>query len=127
MLSAKEFFLQEVVDPRLKGVMEVTAAHEMLHVAYQRMSIFEQSQLNKKLQQALNKLQNFRILKLVETYNRQDPRSVDNELHSILGTEVNNLGPELEEHYRAYFTDRASVVALSERYEGMFTSLRAQG
>lgn len=122
----KGIFLQEVNDPRLKGVMEVTAAHEMLHVVYQRMSIFEQSQINKQLQQALSKLQNPRILKLVATYNNQDPRSVDNELHSILGTEVKNLSPELEEHYRAYFTNRSTVVALSERYEGVFTALRAK-
>jgi hypothetical protein len=123
---SKGIFLQEVTDPRLNGVMEVTAAHEMLHVAYQRMSIFEQNQLNKQLQQALTQVQNHRIIKLVETYNRQDARSVDNELHSILGTEINNLSPELEQHYREYFTDRSAVVALSERYEGVFTALRAK-
>ena len=120
----KGIFLQAVPDPRLQGVMEVTAAHEMLHVAYQRMSLFEQSQINKQLQAVLKQLQNPRILKLVETYNDQDPRSVDNELHSILGTEVRNLSPELEAHYRTYFTDRPTIVALSERYEGMFTTLR---
>jgi chromosome segregation ATPase len=105
-------------------VMEVTAAHEMLHVAYQRMSIFEQTHINQQLQVQLSKLQNPRILKLVGTYNRQDSRSVDNELHSILGTEVQNLSPKLEEHYRQYFTDRSSIVALSERYEGVFTTLK---
>ena len=120
----KGIFLQAVPDPRLQGVMEVTAAHEMLHVAYQRMSLFEQSQLNKQLQAVLKQLQNPRILKLVSTYNDQDPRSVDNELHSILGTEVRNLSPELEAHYRTYFTDRSTIVALSERYEGVFTTLR---
>ena len=121
---SKGIFLQAVPDPRLQGVMEVTAAHEMLHVAYQRMSLFEQSQLNKQLQAVLKQLQNPRILKLVSTYNDQDPRSVDNELHSILGTEVRNLSPELEAHYRTYFTDRSTIVALSERYEGVFTTLR---
>ena len=120
----KGIFLQSVVDPRLEGVMEVTAAHEMLHVAYQRMSLFEQSQLNQQLQAVLTHIQNPRILKLVETYNEQDPRSVGSELHSILGTEVRNLSPELEERYRKYFTDRSAIVALSERYEGMFTTLR---
>jgi hypothetical protein len=120
----KGIFLQSVVDPRLQGVMEVTAAHEMLHVAYQRMSLYEQSQLNQQLQAALTQLQNPRILKLVETYKAQDPRSVGSELHSILGTEVRNLSPELEERYRKYFTDRSAIVALSERYEGMFTTIR---
>jgi hypothetical protein len=122
----KGIFLQQVSDPRLQGVMEVTAAHEMLHAAYQRMSLLEQNQLNQKLQAALEQLQNPRILKLVEAYREQDPNIVDNELHSILGTEVRNLSPELETHYRKYFTDRSSIVALSERYEGVFTSLRTK-
>jgi hypothetical protein len=117
-------FLQAVTDPRLQGVMEVTAAHEMLHVAYQRMSIVEQTQLGKQLQAVLSKLDNPRIIKLVQTYSDQDPKSVNNELHSILGTEVQNLSPELEAHYRQYFTDRSTLVALSERYEGVFTALR---
>jgi hypothetical protein len=123
-VPSQGIFLQAVTDPRLEGVMEVTAAHEMLHVAYQRMSIFEQTHINQQLQVQLSKLQNPRILKLVSTYNRQDSRSVDNELHSILGTEVQNLSPKLEEHYRQYFTDRSSIVALSERYEGVFTTLK---
>jgi uncharacterized protein YukE len=123
-VSNRGIFLQAVTDPRLQGVMEVTAAHEMLHVAYQRMSLLEQTQLNKQLRKVLEQLHNLRILKLVETYNDQDPRSVNNELHSIFGTELRNLSPELEEHYRQYFTDRSKIVALSEGYEGMFTALR---
>ncbi len=125
-VTTKGIFLQAVTDPRLQGVMEVTAAHELLHAAYQRMSLFEQTQINQKLQAVLSNLQNPRILKLVQTYGNQDPRSVDSELHSIFGTELRNLSPELETHYRQYFTDRVSIVALSERYEGMFTTLRAK-
>jgi hypothetical protein len=120
----KGIFLQAVTEPRLQGVMEVTAAHEMLHVVYQRMTLLEQNQINKQLQAVLVKVENPRILKLVQTYREQDTRSVDNELHSILGTEVRNLGSELEEHYRQYFTDRSAIVALSERYEGVFIALR---
>ncbi len=123
-VTTKGIFLQAVTDPRLDGVMEVTAAHELLHAAYQRMSLFQQSQLNQELRAVLAQLQNPRILKLVETYNQQDPSSVDSELHSILGTEVRDLSPELEAHYRQYFTDRSTIVALSERYEGVFTAIR---
>ncbi len=120
----KGIFLQEVSDPRLQGVMEVTAAHEMLHAAYQSMSILEQTQLNKQLQTTLQQLQNPRIAQLIETYREQDPSSVNNELHSILGTEVKTLSSELETYYRQYFTDRSAIVAMSERYEGVFTALR---
>jgi uncharacterized protein YukE len=123
-VTTKGIFLQAVTDLRLQGVMEVTAAHEMLHAAYQRMSVFEQTQVNQKLRGVLNTLANARIIKLVSTYESQDPRSVDSELHSIFGTEVRDLSPELETHYRRYFTDRLSLVALSERYEGIFTTLK---
>jgi len=121
---SKGIFLQAVTDPRLQGVMEVTAAHELLHAVYQRMSFFDQTQINQQLQAVLGNLQHPRILKLVKTYADRDPRSVDSELHSIFGTELRNLSPELENHYRQYFTDRASIVALSERYEGVFTTLK---
>lgn len=123
-VPSKGIFLQAVTDPRLQGVVEVTAAHEMLHVVYQRMSLLEQTQIDKQLQSVLKKVQNPRILKLVETYRNQDPRSVSNELHSILGTEVRNLGVELEEHYRKYFTNRSAIIVLSERYERVFATLR---
>ena len=122
----KGIFLQQVSDPRLQGVMEVTAAHEMLHVAYQRMSLLEQTKLNERLQTALEQIQSLRITQLVEAYREQDPNIVNNELHSILGTEVRNLSPELETHYRKYFTDRSQIVAFSEQYEGVFTTVRAK-
>jgi hypothetical protein len=123
-VTGKGIFLQSVPDPRLEGVMEVTAAHEMLHAAYDRLSMFEQNQLNLKLQSAFAQVKSRRIRDLIGVYDAQDPRSVNTELHSILGTEVRNLSPDLEEHYRLYFGDRSTIVALSEHYEGVFTSLR---
>jgi uncharacterized protein YukE len=123
-VPSQGIFIKSVTDPNLQGIMEVTAAHEMLHVVYQRMSIVEQEEINRKLEKVLDRLQNPRIIKLVQTYNEQDPRSVNNELHSIFGTELRHLSPELEAYYRKYFTDRAAVVAFSERYEGVFTALK---
>jgi hypothetical protein len=123
-VTGKGIFLQSVPDPRLEGVMEVTAAHEMLHVAYDRLSLLQQNQLNQKLQSAFGQLKNQRIRNLIGVYNTQDPRSVNTELHSILATEVRDLSGELEEHYRIYFKDRSAIVALSEQYEGVFTSIR---
>jgi hypothetical protein len=123
-VSNKGIFIKEVNNPNLQGVMEVTAAHEMLHVVYHRMSLFEQSQLDRQLRQLLAKVDNPRILNLIQSYEKQDPASVNSELHSIFGTELRHLTPELETHYRQYFTDRAAVVALSERYEGVFTALK---
>jgi hypothetical protein len=123
-VTGKGIFLQSVPDPRLEGVMEVTAAHEMLHAAYDRLSMFEQNQLNLKLQSAFAQVKSRRISDLIGVYDAQDPRSVNTELHSILGTEVRDLSPDLEEHYRLYFANRSAIVTLSEHYEGVFTSIR---
>jgi uncharacterized protein YukE len=123
-VSGKGIFIQSVPDPRLEGVMEVTAAHEMLHAVYHRMSLVEQNHINEQLQLVFGKIDNPRIKDLIDTYKEQDPASVNSELHSILPTEVRNLTPELEAHYHKYFIDRQKIVELSEKYEGVFTTLR---
>jgi hypothetical protein len=125
-ISSKGIYIQQVSDPRLQGVMEITAAHEMLHAAYQEMSATEQASLNQKLRVAFQNLRNPRLLKLLKIYEQQDPSVLNNELHSILGTEVADLGSELEKHYQEYFADRSVVVAFSQRYEQTFTTLAQQ-
>lgn len=119
-------YLYEVGDERLTGVVEVTAAHEMLHAAYDRLKKSERSRINELLSQAFSKLDNERIISTVESYREADPSSVPNELHSILGSEVRVLTPELEEYYSRYFSDRQSVVAMAEGYEQAFTSRETQ-
>jgi chromosome segregation ATPase len=106
--------------------MEITAAHEMLHAAYQELSASEQASLNQKLRVAFQNLRNRRLIKLLKIYEQQDPSVLDNELHSILGTEVAGLGADLEKHYQQYFSDRSAVVAFSQRYEQTFTKLTEQ-
>ena len=120
-VSGTGIFIQSIPDPRLEGIMEVTAAHEMLHVVYQRMSFFQQSQINKQLRSVFSQLKSPRLKESIQNYDEKD---IDTELHSILGTEARNLTPELEAHYRKYFNDRLQIVALSERYEGVFSSIR---
>lgn len=118
-------FLQEIADERLKGVMQVTAAHEALHAAYQRLSPGDKKQVDTLLMTAFEKIDNERIKQTIEDY-RKDGADINNELHSIIGTEVRTLTPELETYYARYFTDRTRVVAYSEAYEAAFTSRKAQ-
>ena len=117
-------YVYEVTDPKLSGVQEVTAAHELLHAAYERMNEAERTRVNSLTQLALSKIKDARILKVVDAYRERDPNIVPNELHSILGTEVRNLSPELERHYAKYFVDRSKVVALSEGYEQVFNEIK---
>jgi chromosome segregation ATPase len=62
----------------------------------------------------------------VESYRQADPTVVDNELHSILGTEVADLSAELEAYYARWFIDRSQVAALADASQTTFDALEEQ-
>ena len=117
-------YVYDVTDPRLNGVHEVTAAHEMLHAGYDRLSDSERKSVDAMTSAVFANLQDERIKSVIESYRSRDPSVVPNELHSILGTEVRNLSPELEKYYQKYFTDRLAVVGYSEGYEQVFVDYK---
>ncbi len=125
-IEGKGIFLLDVTDKRLNGVIEVTAAHETLHAEYDRLSSSERKIVDKMTADFFDGLKDKRIRDTIESYRTKDPGVVPNELHSILGTEVRDLSPELEQYYKKYFNDRKKVVSFSENYEQTFVSLRGQ-
>jgi len=125
-VSNDGIFLFDINDERLEGVEQVTAAHEMLHAAYDRLSQDERAKVDKMTAAAFATVTDERIKRSIENYRQRDASVVPNELHSILATEVRNLSPELEEYYKRYFTNRHAVVAFSERYEAALTKQRNQ-
>lgn len=125
-ISHQSINLFDIEDERLAGGEEVTAAHEMLHAAFDRLTPKEQDDLEKMLVAAFNDLKDKRIEEVVRTYERRDKSVVPNELHSILGTDIRNLPGPLEEHYRKYFTDRSKVVDLAEKYNDEFARREAE-
>ncbi len=125
-IPGKGIYIFNITDQRLAGVKQVTAAHEMLHAAYDRLSLAEQQHINSLTKAEYDKLTNQRIKDNVEKYRSQDPSVVPNELHSILATEVSDLSPELENYYKQYFTNRQAVVSYSNHYEAEFTNRQQQ-
>ena len=114
-------YLLRVDDPRLAGVEQVTAAHEMLHAAYERLSTSEKVDVDNQLNAFYNTLQDADIRSKIELY-RKNGADVTNELHSILPTEVETLSPALETYYAKYFTKRTAIVAFAKQYESEFIS-----
>lgn len=115
-------YVYDVQDPRLNGVHEVTAAHEMLHAAYDRLSSKDKNYVNGLLQAYYATQTDTRMTDTINAYKKTEPNDVVNEMHSIFGTEVANLPAPLENYYKQYFTSRATVVAYSNQYEGEFNS-----
>lgn len=119
-------WLLDVSDPRLDGVEQVTAAHEMLHGAYERLSSNERRRVDGLLRDYYRHgLHDKRILTTIEAYKKSEPEDVVNEMHSIFGTEIAKLPAELEAYYQRYFTDRSKVVAFAAQYQNEFTSRQA--
>jgi hypothetical protein len=115
-----------VQDPLLKGVEEVTAAHEMLHAAYSRLSPSERKKIDSLTEAAYEKINDPELAKRIDSYKKSEPGEIPNELHSILGTEKRNLGSSLDEYYKQYFTNRLEVVTLAENYEKVFIDIQNQ-
>lgn len=120
-------YVYDVTDKRLDGIKEVTAAHEMLHAAYERMGDSERTKVNQLIEVEYAKLKDDPSLaERMAFYARTEPGERDNELHSIIGTEVASISPELEAHYAKYFKMRSDVVALHAAYNQNFIDLENQ-
>jgi hypothetical protein len=119
-------FLLNVSDSRLNGVEQVTAAHEMLHAAYDRLSDADRKKVDAMLLDYYNHgLQDQRILSTIAAYKKTEPNDLVNEMHSVFGTEITQLPSGLEQYYKRYFTDRAQVAVYAAQYQAEFTSRQA--
>ena len=116
-------YVFNVNNAELDGIQEVTAAHEMLHAAWRRMDVAEQKRMGDLLTAAYEKNATKELRDRMAYYQRTEPDAITNELHSILGTEVPNLGPELETYYAQYFQDRQAVLNLHAKYNTVYTNL----
>lgn len=124
--NGTNIYVFKVDDQKLNGVEEVTAAHEMLHAAYQRLSPADKVRINGYLQAAYERVKDGQLTDVMASYQKTEPGEQNNELHSILGTEYANLGPELENYYSKYFSDRAKVVKLANDYKKVFEDITKQ-
>lgn len=124
--AGMRIYVFSIDNPKLDGMKEVTAAHEMLHAAYDRLSDDERDRVDALVGAQLQRITDTRILSLVKEYDKTEPGERLNELHSILGTEVAQLNSELEAYYRQYFKDRGAVVALAESYGAVFDELKGR-
>jgi hypothetical protein len=125
--NQRGIFVLSVQDSRLYGVEQVTAAHEMLHAAYDRLSARDKTYVDGLLMNYYkHDLHDQRLLSTIAAYKQSEPNDVVNEMHSVFGTEVAHLPKPLETYYKRYFTDRQKVAEYAAQYEAAFTSRQQQ-
>lgn len=113
-------YIYDVTDSRLHGIEHVTAAHEMLHQAYQRLGKQEKTRIGGLLQEYHDLTASRSLKDKIATYKHAGQEQLQNEMHSIFGTEADDLPVELEEYYRLYFKDRQKILALYKKYQSEF-------
>lgn len=126
--AAQKIYLFNVTDARLAGVVQVTAVHEMLHAAYERLDAKTRSDINALVNAEAEKHKGDKHLQeLLAIYQKTEPTELANELHSILPTEYDTLSPELEAYYKRYFGDnRSTVVTFQRSYNAEFDASQAR-
>lgn len=124
--TQQRIYVFEIENQKLAGIVETTAAHELLHAAYERMSDDEKNMINAELQRVYETVKTPELEERMKYYDRTQPGERLNELHSILGTEYLNLGSILETHYLQYFKDRSYIVGFYNNYSSVFMAVLAE-
>jgi hypothetical protein len=123
-IAEKRIYIYEVTDGRLRPIVPVVTAHEMLHAAWYRFDRGLIDDLSILLEEAFAELPaDHRLRERIATYEENDPTSRIPELYAILGTEVAPLPAELEDHYSRFFDDRTKVVGLANEVYRVFDTL----
>lgn len=122
----RNIYVYNVTNAQLDGIEEVTAAHETLHAVWDRMSDKDKASVSVLLEAQYSAMNDPALKERMAYYDRTEPGEHDNELHSIIGSEVVSISPELEKYYSQYFSDRSKVTALHTTYNSVFTQLSAE-
>lgn len=102
----------------VRDLIYVSAAHEMLHAAYEVIPDRERAQVDRQLDAALPHIDQCRLSANLAAYSGRVGEERLSELHSILATEFASLPAGLQAHYSKYFLNRQLVVQAHDRTLG---------
>lgn len=122
--KSSEIHIYDVKNSKLDGIKDVTAAHELLHAIWERMSLSERDKIGKLLNTEYERVKDADFEKLMQSYDRTEPGERINELHSLIGTEQLEISKELEEHYAKFFKNRREIAQIYQSYNKNFKDLK---
>ena len=114
-----KIFVYNIVDEELPRIRELTAAHELLHAVYHRMSNEEKTKWRNELIRVYRDNQEV-LGDEIELY---DDNEKQEELYVRAGTEVLDLPAELEKHYAEIFEDQDKIVGYYNSYIEVFREI----
>ena len=111
-------YIYDIKNEDLQGIIESTAAHELMHAIWARLSEADQNIAAPLLAEVYAKHPS--AFWVIEDY-AEDSRT--DELFARVGTEVAEIPSELEEIYARYFNNRAAIVTFYDNYHTVFERL----
>jgi hypothetical protein len=121
----KGIYIYNVTDPTLNGINQVTAAYEMLHVGYSRLSDSKRNYIDNLVISTYQRLSvsNPLLKSEYESYLMTEGQgAINNEMHSTLATQIKVLPATLENYYKQYFVNRQIIVNEEASYQSAFTT-----
>lgn len=118
--SAETIYIYNIESEELSGIIESTAAHELLHAVWDRLSGSEKIKLTEDLEKAYEEKCD-ELCETVEAYSDSDRNS---EIYARIGTQIKNLPQNLEDHYANYFINRSKIVEFYDSYSFTFDEIR---
>lgn len=118
----KDIYIYNIVDEKLDGIRECTAAHELLHAVWKRMGEEERKAYVDSLSLVYEQNKDY----LEEELGVYDNNERSEELYVRAGTEVKKLPADLERHFAKVFKDQDKVVGYYDKYIAVFRDLQAE-
>ncbi len=116
-------FLLDVHIAALNGLDQVTAAYEMLHAGYARLSNSNRNIIDQRMWNFyIHKVTSTEIKRQMAAYAATEPGAKYDELYSVLATEVTSLPSSINNQYKIYFYNRAKIVDTYNKYQAAFIS-----
>lgn len=115
-------FVYNIVDEELPGIRELTAAHELLHAVYDRMSNEDKARWRNELVSVYRENQDV-LGEEIELYNDSEKQE---ELYVRAGTEIADLPENLERHYAEIFEDQDKIAGYYNSYIKVFREIEVK-
>ena len=120
--TEKSIYIYNINNEELAGIRELTAAHELLHAVWARMSEEERRGFVPELTRVFDDNQ-ARLSEELDSYEVDEKQE---ELYVRAGTEVKDLPEGLERHFAEIFTEQDRIVDYYEGYIGVFERIEAE-
>ena len=119
-----KIYVYDIDRKELNGIKEAVMAHELLHAVWKRLGEGEREELRSDLDQVYKD----NILDLKEHMDNYDAEDYYDELHSVIGTQVeaDKMTAKLRQHYAKYFNNPQTIVGYYNSYNDVLQKYRKE-